>query len=238
MTTTKSGPVWLAVIASACWIGFLSDTAHAQPDQPFTTELAQAMQRIRSANSSVAQTEAAEHIAWLTRQMDPQKINDETIGELVSLLDRNEDSVRAWIAASLGNLGPRARVAVPKLRKLLPEADCLPGELTSAPFIRLALERMMETPPPVRCEVCFEEWWHPLQWVRNRPFPGPALHIERLGHEDDLVLPERTGLTRIVPPPELIQPHTIKIAYLGTSHWKQRTCHVAHRDSNGSLQVH
>jgi len=67
---------------------------------------------------------------------------------MVSLLETEEDSVRAWVAASLGHLGLRAKVAVPKLLKLLPEVDCLRGSLTSAPFIRVALKRMGKTPPP------------------------------------------------------------------------------------------
>jgi len=67
---------------------------------------------------------------------------------MVSLLETEEDSVRAWVAASLGHLGLRAKVAVPKLLKLLPEVDGLRGSLTSAPFIRVALKRMGEKPPP------------------------------------------------------------------------------------------
>ena len=136
------------MITSACSILLLSDIAQAQSDRPSEEELVQALQKVRTTISLTARTNAAEHVAPLTRRMDPQNVSDTTVGGLVSLLNTNEDSVRAWVAASLGNLGPRAKAAVPALLKLLPEVDCLRGSLTSAPFIRLALERIGETPPP------------------------------------------------------------------------------------------
>ena len=106
------------------------------------------MAKIRNGETSNSRTDAAEHLATLTRGINSQKVDETTLTEMVSLLDTQEDSVRAWVAASLGHLGPRAKVAVPRLLKLLPEVDCLRGSLTSAPAIRLALERMGEIPPP------------------------------------------------------------------------------------------
>ena len=106
------------------------------------------MAKVRNGKTSTSRTNAAERLATLTRGINPQKVDETTLTELVYLLDTQEDSVRAWVAASLGNLDPRAKVAVPKLLKLLPEVDCLRGSLTSAPAIRLALKRMGETPPP------------------------------------------------------------------------------------------
>jgi HEAT repeat protein len=85
----------------------------------------------------------------LIRGINPHEVDDTTLAEMVSLLDTKEDSVRAWAAGSLGNLGRRAKVAVSKLLKLLPEVDCLRGSLTSSPAIRVALKRMGQTPPPL-----------------------------------------------------------------------------------------
>ncbi|HXM05618.1 MAG TPA: HEAT repeat domain-containing protein [Chthoniobacterales bacterium] len=101
---------------------------------------------------SMARTNAAEHLADLTRKMNPKDIDDKTLAELVSLLDTPDDSVRAWVAAAIGNLGSRARTAGPALLKLLPETDCLQGDLTSAAVIRPALKRIgVKPPPPTNC---------------------------------------------------------------------------------------
>jgi hypothetical protein len=118
------------------------------PKKLLKGQLSETMAKIRNGKTSTSRTEAAEHLATLTRGLNPKKVDDSTLIEMLSLLDTQEDSVRAWVAASLGHLGPRAKVAVPRLLKLLPEVDCLRGSLTSAPAIRLALKRMGETPPP------------------------------------------------------------------------------------------
>jgi hypothetical protein len=122
--------------------------SHPMPKRPLKRQLLETMAKVRNAKTSNSRTDAAEHLATLTRGIDPHRVDDATLTEMVSLLDTHENSVRAWVAASLGHLGPRAKVAVPRLLKLLPEVDCLRGSLTSAPLIRLALERMGEIPPP------------------------------------------------------------------------------------------
>jgi hypothetical protein len=111
-------------------------------------QLEETIASIRAGETLTIRTSAAKHLSDLTRSIDPEEVDDPTLKELVSLLSTNEDSVRFWVAASLGRLGPRAKVAVPVLLKLLPEVGCLGGALTSAPAIRLALKRMGETPPP------------------------------------------------------------------------------------------
>ena len=147
----SSSGLWLVLIASAC-IFLLSPglcvKSHPMPKRQLKRQLLETMAKIRNGKTLTSRTEAAEHLATLTRGINPHKVDETTLTEMVSLLDTQEDSVRAWVAASLGNLGPRAKVAVPWLLKLLPEVDCLRGSLTSAPFIRLALERMGEIPPP------------------------------------------------------------------------------------------
>jgi hypothetical protein len=49
---------------------------------------------------------------------------------------------------ALGNLGPVAKSAVPKLQEMLPKADCINGAITSASGIRYALIKMGIKPPP------------------------------------------------------------------------------------------
>ncbi len=125
--------------------------ANPKADRALMNELTETIAKVRTGESSTARTEAAEHLSHLTRRMKPKEVDDKTLADLVSLLDSSEDSVRAWVAASLGNLGPRARAAAPKLLKILPDVDCLQVTLSSAPFIRVALTRMGVTPPPPNC---------------------------------------------------------------------------------------
>jgi hypothetical protein len=112
-------------------------------------QLTKTIVKVRTGKSSTARTDAAEHLAELTRGIDPKMVDDKTITDLVSLLDTSEDSVRSWVAASLGNLGPRARIAIPKLLKILSEVECLQLSMTSEGAIRVALRRMGKEPPPL-----------------------------------------------------------------------------------------
>ena len=122
--------------------------SHSISKKELTRQLSETMAKIRNGKTTNSRTDAAEHLATLTRRINPHKLDEPTLTEMVSLLDTQEDSVRAWVAASLGHLGPRAKWAVPRLLQLLPEVDCLRGSLTSAPSIRVALKRIGEIPPP------------------------------------------------------------------------------------------
>lgn len=138
--------VWLVLIALSPEL--CAAEGHLVPKNQLKRQLSETMAKIRNGKTATSRTEAAEHLAMLTRGINPNKVDDSTLTEMLSLLETEEDSVRAWVAASLGHVGPRAKVAVPRLLKLLPEVDCLQGSLTSAPFIRVALKRMGEIPPP------------------------------------------------------------------------------------------
>lgn len=112
------------------------------------SELEQTVRTVKSAESLVEQIKAAQHLAELTKGVAPSSVDSATISDIASLLDMPEDAVRGWVAAALGHLGHRAKVAAPKLLALLPEADCMQGDLTSAASIRPALKRMGVEPPP------------------------------------------------------------------------------------------
>ena len=110
------------------------------------------MANVQTGKNVDAKTEAAEHLASLTRKIDRKEVSQELVIDLGSLLDASNDSVRFWIATALGNLGPSAKAAAPKLEKLLPEVDCLNGAITSASAIRHALVQMgIKPPPPPTC---------------------------------------------------------------------------------------
>jgi len=136
----------LAVLAAAL-VCALCSGAQSTGGAVSKKQLEETIVSIQTGGTLTIRTNAAKRLSDLTLSIDPEEIDDATLKGLVSLLSTNEDSVRFWVAASLGHLGTRAKLAVPVLLKLLPEVDCLHGDLTSAPAIRLALKRMGETPP-------------------------------------------------------------------------------------------
>jgi len=140
--------ICLAVVGSVCWVLLLTDAAGAKSNQ---RQLADTIAKVRTDEPSAAR-EAAEHLSHLTRRMSPNAVSNQSVAGLISLLDIRDDSVRYWVARSLGNLGPRASAAVPSLKRLLPEVECLQGSKTSASGIRFALTQMGATTPPPACE--------------------------------------------------------------------------------------
>ena len=151
LNSASQSKLCLALVTSACFF-LLSPVVCAKSGvmvkEQLKEQILEEIAKVRNEETLRLRSEAAERLDLLTRGINPQKVDDATLAEMVSLLDTKEDAVRAWVAGSLGNLGRRAKVAVPRLLKLLPEVDCLRGSLTSAPFIRVALKRMGEKPPP------------------------------------------------------------------------------------------
>jgi hypothetical protein len=124
-------------------------------------QIERTIEQVRRGETSNARTDAAERLAELTRKIDPGKVDDQTLSELISLLDTWEDSVRDAVAISIGNLGPRAREAAPELLKILPEVECLWVESSSASDVREALKLIGTTPPPpATCETTVD----PVVW--------------------------------------------------------------------------
>jgi hypothetical protein len=127
-------------------------TAGAAQRPELIEELRDTIVKVRTrslAPWTMTRTEAARRIESLTRRLAPTDVDDQTLSELISLLDTSDDSVRAWVAASLGNLGARARPVIPRLLAILPEVDCVPlAGLNSAGFVRMAISRMGVMPPP------------------------------------------------------------------------------------------
>jgi HEAT repeat protein len=111
-----------------------------------------AMAKVRSDKTVDARTEAAEHLASLTQKISSNEAPATLVTDITSLLDSPDDSVRYWVATALGNIGPAAKAAVPKLEEMLPKADCINGAITSASGIRYALIKMgVKPPPPPKC---------------------------------------------------------------------------------------
>lgn len=146
-------------VANQLWIftfigvGFLfvampTCEARSKDDGTLVKQIQEMIAKIRTSKTPEVRADAAEHLADLTREIQPKDVDDKTFNDLVSLMDSTDDSVRAGVAAALGFLGPRARPAVPKLLEILPKVDCLNGTITSADAIRYALKRIGVTPPP------------------------------------------------------------------------------------------
>jgi|HubBroStandDraft_1064217.scaffolds.fasta_scaffold118092_1 hypothetical protein len=139
--------LWLPTLVLICG---LCSAAQSTGSAVSKGQFAETIERIRTEKNPTVRANNAGYLAEFTRSIDPKKVDDATLREIVSLLNTDDDGVRMWVAAALGNLGPRARIAVPTLLSLLRKVDCLEGDLTSAGAIRLALSRIGETPPPER----------------------------------------------------------------------------------------
>jgi hypothetical protein len=127
--------------------------ALASKGPTLTEKLRETVAKVRSNKTVDARTKSAEHAASLTQRISGKEVTETLVTDLASLLDSPDDSVRFWIAIALGNIGPAAKSAVPKLEKMLPEADCINGAITSASGIRYALVKMgVKPPPPPKCD--------------------------------------------------------------------------------------
>lgn len=113
-----------------------------------TKEIQSLVKKVKNNPTPMSRTEAAEMLAQSLKKVDPEKVKEQVLDDIIQLLESKEESVQAWIAVGLGNLGPRAKKAAPKLIRMLPEAERTDGSLTSASAIRMALTKMGVTPPP------------------------------------------------------------------------------------------
>jgi hypothetical protein len=130
---------------------FLPSAAKAQTGPDINQQLRSAITSVRKAKTITASSDASERLVSLTYEKDCSGVSDETINSMVSLLNIPNDIVRMWVAGALGNIGPRAKVAVPKLLKILSDVQCNNLDLSSASTIPVALRKMGVIPPPSNC---------------------------------------------------------------------------------------
>ncbi len=97
---------------------------------------------VRAAPSQDERREAAQHLATLVKSAGVKHFPEKLVTDITSLLDSSDDTVRYWVATAIGNIGPDAKSAIPRLKKMLPAADCINGAITSASGIRYALTRL------------------------------------------------------------------------------------------------
>lgn len=153
--------------AGACAVLMLTATCAAHPgsNAKLLRQIQETITKIQAMKGppSMARTNEAEHLSELTEKVNSAEVNDRTLGNLISLLDNApDDSVRLWVAAAIGNLGPRAKSAVPALLRDVRETDCIPlAEMTSAGAARVALKRIGVVPPPL--PDCKGKWKSPAK---------------------------------------------------------------------------
>lgn len=135
-----------------CFVLAASGKAQGSAGPTSVKRIKETMARVRSEKTVDTRTDAAEHLARLTEKISSKVVTEALVTEMTALLDCPDDSVRYWVATALGNLGPIAKSAVPKLQEMLPAADCINGAITSASGIRYALIKMgIKPPPPPKC---------------------------------------------------------------------------------------
>jgi hypothetical protein len=142
------------MVIGLLFIKSLNDSAYPQAHHLATPQdLSGAIAELRSGMHEVepdaSKDDAGAHLAHVIRRIKPEQVDDKTIADIESRLESSDDYIRFWAATSLGELGPRAKIVVPQLLKLLPVVDCLNGPITSATAIRLALRRIGAAPPPL-----------------------------------------------------------------------------------------
>jgi hypothetical protein len=139
----------LSAIILSAWM-FLYDIAWAEQDMSQQQIITDTIKEIRSGATQVRRYEAALQLAILLRKkINPEEISNKTIADIISLL--NIPEARLGVVLCLGNLGPRAKAAVPKLLKLLKKKDCSDTDMRLADTIRDVLPQIGIIPPPPKC---------------------------------------------------------------------------------------
>lgn len=123
----------------------------AETKRDINQQLLDAIAKIRKAKTPATRCKAAQHLGAITYEKDCSTVDDKTIQALILLLDIEDDGVRMWVASNLGDIGPRAKAAVPKLISILSVSDCMTWDHSSAATIPIALKKMGVDPPMRNC---------------------------------------------------------------------------------------
>ena len=101
--------------------------------------------------SSIDRTKHAQELSDLIKNDARDRIKDSDIDLLAGMMQDKDDSVRYWIATSLGFIGARAQRSAPALERALRDRACDHSSKTSASAIRLAFRRIGVAPPNIGC---------------------------------------------------------------------------------------
>jgi len=121
-------------------------------------QISEAIEKIKtSALPTRQRDEAASELYDLTLNIDPKNIDDETLNNMIELLDMPR--VPLEVASSLANLKSRGKKAIPKILRLLNEVECdyefvdsmAQSGIAMEDVLRNVLKRMGVKHPVVNC---------------------------------------------------------------------------------------
>ena len=101
--------------------------------------------------SSIDRTKHAQELSDLIKNDARDRIKDSDIDLLAGMMQDKDDSVRYWIATSLGFIGARTQRSAPALERALRDRACDHSSKTSASAIRLAFRRIGVASPNIGC---------------------------------------------------------------------------------------
>ena len=139
-----------ALMACVFWstLSAASHDARGEQLDPMRREI----DDINRESSSIVRTEYAKKLSEFIKNDTRGDIEDRDIDILAGMMQDKDDSVRYWIAISLGFIGERAQRSVPSLTRALRDRACDHSSKTSASAIRLAFKRMGIAPPDIDCD--------------------------------------------------------------------------------------
>jgi hypothetical protein len=95
---------------------------------------------------SKEEDEAARDLEGMSLCVNPNDIDDATMTKIIDVLDRRSISVRLFVVDTIGNLGPRAHAALPKLYRCLEQEEAkgcfVSTETPPALYIRRAIPKV------------------------------------------------------------------------------------------------
>lgn len=141
-----------SVAVSGVLLAALTATAHSRDETVTLKQVQEAVAQVATMkDQALWQSDTGPDLDDLTKRIDPKKVDNKTLEDMESLLDSGNELIRYWGAIAIGNLGPRAKPAVPKLLAVWPKADCENGSITSADAILYALKKIGVPLPPRTC---------------------------------------------------------------------------------------
>ena len=118
-------------------------------------EISSKLREISSLTPGLDRYTRTERLAARLDELGPGCLTEGDVALLSAELRHEDDSVRFWAAAFLGDSGEKAHVAIPALKRSLAERPCEDKVMTSAGAIRMALVKLGETPSlrvPAYCQ--------------------------------------------------------------------------------------
>ncbi|MEJ2815109.1 hypothetical protein [Caulobacter sp. CCG-8] len=139
------------VILPLVLASFLSFQPAYSGDRPGVSEITLALRRIEAQEPGRSRSDSLVQLAMSLHSTGNAGVTQDDIESLARMMRDDDDSLRFWAAAMLGNIGAPAQSATPALKAALADRPCENKTLTSAVAIRLALEKLGEQTSRMAC---------------------------------------------------------------------------------------